>query len=76
MTVKEFCMRHTKVGELVVIRDCGYIVHEVWIDIEDIFVLSKKYAEKEVKKDEWGYLQITTEHGDKIMVPCHYLDVN
>lgn len=29
---------------------------------------------KEVKSDEWGTLTITTEHGDKIDVPCHYID--
>lgn len=51
MTVREFCLHQTRVGELVVIRDCGYIKHEVWIDYEDIFVLDKRYAKKEVKKD-------------------------
>ena len=75
MTVREFCRYHTQVGELVVIRDCGYIKHTVWIDYEDIFVLSPKYSKREIKKDEWGYLTVTTRHGDKIEVPCHYIDV-
>lgn len=29
---------------------------------------------KKVKSDEWGALTITTEHGDKIQIPCHYID--
>ena len=75
MTVGEFCLHHTQVGELVVIRDCGYIRHCAWIDAEDIFMLNSRVAQSEVKKDEWGELRITTEHGDRVKVPCHYIDI-
>lgn len=75
MTVREFCRNKTKALELCVIRDSGWIVHTVWIDYEDIFVISKEYEHKEIKHDEWGTIPIVTEHGDKIEIPCHYIDV-
>lgn len=75
MTVREFCRNKTKALELCVIRDSGWIVHTVWIDYEDIFVISKQYEHKEIKNDEWGTIPIVTEHGDKIEIPCHYIDV-
>lgn len=31
-------------------------------------------AEEEVKSDEWGTLDVVTEHGDPVSVPCHYID--
>ena len=74
MTVREFCLRKTQVGELCVIRDCGYIVATVWIDIEDLFRMDTEVANMKVKSDEWGTLSITTEHGDRLQIPCHYID--
>lgn len=74
MTVKEFCLKKTQVGELCVFRDCGYIIGSTWIDSEDLFTMSDIIGDKEVKSDEWGVLAITTGHGDKIYVPCHYID--
>lgn len=75
MTVGEFCLKHTQVGELVVIRDCGYIKQPVWIDPEDIFAIHPNYVNKEVKSDKWDTLDIITQHGDTLSVPCHYIDV-
>ena len=75
MTVREFCRHKTQALELCVIRDSGWIVHSVWIDYEDIFVLSSKYENKEVIKDEWGTIPIVDKNGNKINVPCHYIDV-
>lgn len=75
MTVREFCMKETQVEELVVIRDYGYIVATVWIDVEDIFSLSDELSQREVESAEWGLISVTTEHGDKISVPCHYVDM-
>lgn len=75
MTVREFCRHKTQALELCVIRDSGWIVHSVWIDYEDIFVLSSKYENKEVIKDEWGTIPIVDKNGNKIDVPCHYIDV-
>lgn len=76
MTVREFCRYHTKVLELCVIRDHGWIVQAVWIDHEDLFGMSEKYLYKEVKSAEWGTIPIVTEHGDKIEIPCHYIDID
>lgn len=74
MTVREFCLKKTQVGELCVFRDDGWIVGSTWIDHEDLFTMSSRIKDKKVKSDEWGELAVTTEHGDKIQVPCHYID--
>lgn len=75
MTVREFCRHKTQALELCIIRESGWIVHSVWIDYEDIFVLSNQYENKEVIKDEWGTILIVDKNGNKIDVPCHYIDV-
>ena len=75
MTVREFCRHKTQALELCIIRESGWIVHSVWIDYEDIFVLSNQYENKEVIKDEWGTIPIVDKNGNKIDVPCHYIDV-
>ena len=75
MTVREFCRNKTRALELCIIRDSGWIVHSVWIDYEDIFVLSNQYENKEVIKDEWGTIPIVDKNGNKIDVSCHYIDV-
>ena len=75
MTVREFCRHKTQALELCIIRESGWIVHSVWIDYEDIFVLSNQYENKEVIKDEWGIIPIVDKNGNKIDVPCHYIDV-
>lgn len=74
MTVREFCLRNTRAHELVVIRDCGWIVATAWIDDEDIFRLLESVKNKTVIKNEWGKLSVVTEHGDTIEIPCHYID--
>lgn len=74
MNVKEFLLRHTNVKELCVLRHGGYVIATVWIDYEDLFEIPPNIALKEVKGNEWGTLPIITEHGDKIAVPCHYID--
>ena len=74
MTVGEFCLKKTQVGELCVFRDAGYIIGATYIDREDLFTMSDRIQNAEVKFDEWGTLTIKTEHGDKIQIPCHYID--
>lgn len=74
MTVKGFCLTETQVGELCVFRDDGWIIGTTWIDHEDLFTMDNEIRNKKVKSDEWGTLTITTEHGDKIQIPCHYID--
>lgn len=75
MTVRDFCLYNTQVEELCVIRDSGYIIQQVWIDCEDLFAIHPNYTNKEVKNNCWGELEIITQHGDKIKIPCHYIDV-
>ena len=33
MTLSDFCYEHTQVGELVVVRDEGYVVTTAYIDV-------------------------------------------
>ena len=75
MTVREFCYYNTKALELCVIRNHGWIEDCVYIDYEDLFVLSDKYADKEVKSTEWGTITIVNKNGNKMEIPCHYIDV-
>ena len=75
MTVREFCLKKTQNGELCVFRIYEQIIiGSTWIDNEDLFTINHIIRDKKVKYDEWGTLEITTEHGDKIQVPCHYID--
>lgn len=75
MKLEKFLWHRTRVGELCVIRDSGWIVATCWIDDEDLFHIPSKLADREVKNNEWGYLHITNENGTDIKVPCHYIDV-
>jgi len=75
MTVYEFCRNKTQIHQLCVIRDSGWIVETVWIDSEDIFRISDNSKKAEVKNTGFGVLPIMTEHGDRIYVPCLYIDI-
>ena len=77
MTVNEFLRHKTQATELCVIRDQGWIVETAWIDHEDLFArtVSEQNRSKKVKDDKWGTIRIVTQHGDKLDVPCHYIDV-
>ena len=82
MTVTEFCLKHTQVGELIIFRKDGWIsgstwiAHEdlTWIAHEDLFAIPESFMNKIVKDDSWWELTVTTEHGDKVSVPCHVVD--
>lgn len=74
MTVAEFCLRHTQVGELCVFRRDGWLIGAAWIDHEDLFTIHESIKDQEVKSKEWGTLPIVTEHGDEIQMPCHFVD--
>lgn len=76
MTIQQFCMYKTKVGELVVIKDEGYIRGCVWIDHEDIFVVPENYRERRIVYDEWGTINIVDEKGTAMSIPCHYVEVD
>lgn len=43
MTVIEFCVKKTQVGELCVFRSDGWIIGSTWIDHEDLFTMTKHF---------------------------------
>lgn len=73
-TVKEFCLKKTKIGELCVFRDNGHIVGETYIGFGDIRTISNSIIDKKVKSDKWGALPVATKFESIIDVPCHYID--
>ena len=75
MTVYEFCIQKTRVHQLCVIRDEGWIVETVWIDSEDIFRISNRSKNAKVKETEFGELPIVTKDGIRVYVPCLYIDI-
>ena len=54
MTIKDFLLEHTKVGEVVVFRDGGWYTGLTMIDHEDLFIhlFSSKFLDETVKKVE------------------------
>lgn len=81
MTLSEFLTKHTKVLELCAIRIDGWVKFTCWIDYEDIWEIPSEYADKIVKNDVWGELEIATPDktaDGKIKtatIPCHYIDI-
>ena len=75
--LSEFLEHNTKVNELCVIRDDGWIVATFWIDNEDLFMrhLDNTIGSKPVEKDEWGWLPIVNEDKGNLEVRCHYIDI-
>lgn len=66
MTVKEFLLHCTKVGDVCVISDCGSDLAYAVIDHEDLFVggISKMYLDKTVlntknERREWAINEVT-----------------
>ena len=75
MQVMDFLLHQTKVGELCVIRDKGWISVTVYIDHEDLFSIPERFRDMTVENDSWGTLNIIDENGVFVAVPCHYIDV-
>ena len=75
MTLTEFLLKKTKVMELCVIRDSGWIVATCWIDHEDLFCVPPHLKDRIVKNDEWSYLPIVNKNNAEKEIPCHYVDV-
>lgn len=76
MTVGDFCYNHTKVGELVIIRDQGYTVASVYIDYEDLYIMHPSIGKRKVMQSEWGKIEITDKDGNQVATPVHYVDVD
>lgn len=77
MTLRDFLYHKTKVKELCVIREGGWIVASFWIDYEDLFgrYLNPNLAKEQVKNDKWDYISIVNENNACIKIPCHYVDI-
>ena len=75
MELREFLLRKTRVGELCMIREEGWIIASYWIDNEDLFLIHPKIAKRKVKKDQWGHIYITNNFGAQTQVVCHYIDI-
>lgn len=75
MKLCDFLRNKTRVYELCVIRNYGYIFDSCWIDSTHLFLVHPELINLEVKGDSWGVLPITIENGNKMYVPCHYIDV-
>ena len=73
MTLIEFLHYHTKVGELCVIKNEGWIVTTCWIDNEDLFMIPETLRDKQVINERWGQLPIVNQQGVQIKIPCHYI---
>jgi hypothetical protein len=76
-TLSYFLHHKTQVGELCVIRDCGYDIGVVSIDYEDLWVrgVNPNLLDEEVKGDCWGTMPVVDARGIKTCVPVHYVDV-
>lgn len=75
MTLLDFLRTKTQARELCAIRLDGWTIFTAWIDYEDLFAIPQKYVNYSVKKHEWDSLTIVTEHGDRLNIPCHYIDI-
>lgn len=82
LTLREFLLHHTRVYELCVIRDQGWIIATVWVDDEDLFIgnLKEKLLNKTVIDDHWTDsfpISKNPEYFNEghMCVPAHYIDV-
>ena len=76
MTVQEFLLHHTQIGELCVIRDGGWIVATAWIDSEDLFAgnVAPGIRNLTIQSDSWGTIGVRDKNGQQTKIPCHYID--
>lgn len=76
-TLSYFLHHKTQVGEICVIRDCGWDICVVCIDYEDLWVrgINPQLFDEKVKGNVWGTMVIVDARGNKIEIPVHYVDV-
>lgn len=56
MKLREFLLRQTKAGDVVIITDYGYQIGCTYIDYEDLFLgsLNPRMLENDVKSNRYG----------------------
>lgn len=75
MPLHNFLRTEVAALELCVIRLKGWIVATCWIDYEDLFIIPKDLSDLPVQNDSWGTLPIADQSGNRVEVPCHFIDV-
>ena len=75
MTVIEYCREKTEVGELVIIREGGWVTCAAYIDYEDLFLLPPDINRREVIGAERGWIKLVSPASGACNAPCVYLDI-
>lgn len=75
MTVIEYCREKTEVGELVTIREGGWVTCAAYIDYEDLFRLPPDINRREVIGAERGWIKLVSPASGACNAPCVYLDI-
>lgn len=75
MKLAEFLLERTKGQQMCAILDSGCIIETAYIDHEDLYIASIKNRDREVKCFYWSTLDIRTQHGDKLSIPCRYIEL-
>lgn len=75
MTVIEYCREKTEVGELVIIREGGWVTCAAYIDYEDLFRLPPDIKRREVIGAERGWIKLVSPASGACNAPCVYLDI-
>lgn len=75
MTVIEYCREKTEVGELVIIREGGWVTRAAYIDYEDLFRLPPDINRREVIGAERGWIKLVSPASGACNAPCVYLDI-
>lgn len=75
MTVIQYCREKTNVGELVIIREGGWVTCAAFIDHEDLFRLPPSIARAEVIGEECGQIRLANREGGFEDAPYVYLDI-
>lgn len=75
MIVIEYCREKTEVGELVIIREGGWVTCAAYIDYEDLFRLPPDINRREVIGAERGWIKLVSPASGACNAPCVYLDI-
>lgn len=77
MPLSEFLLHHTQARELCAITMGGWINATFFIDHEDLFIryLHPDLSKATVKSDRWETLPIVDGRGNKMDIPCHFIEV-
>ena len=73
MTVREFLLYHTQIGELCVITLDGWIAATAYIDAEDLFTLDAGLRDATVVSDKRKDVTVTTNNGKNTFM-AHFVN--